>query len=354
MRLIFLAGLRMIAAIAALAAAFAGSASAQDRVALVIGNTAYRHVAPLANPANDAADVAASFQRLGFSVRLVTDASYDDMRRALIEFSGKARNADMAAVYFAGHGIEVGGENWLVPVDATLNTDLNTEQEAISLRSVAVTVSAASRLGLVVLDACRNNPFVAKMQRAVTTRAVARGLTRIEPANNVLVAFAAKEGTTADDGAGRNSPFTAALLRHMETPGLEINFLFRNVRDDVIATTRSEQQPFVYGSLPRESIFLKPPPPLSAAPGSDAIAWSLVKDTTDAAALRRFLTQYPASPLSKEAAARIAALTAVPTSRAPSERKADVDVAGLSARPAAPPVVKNGKCFTFVGRQFCE
>jgi hypothetical protein len=290
-------------------------ASAQTKVALVIGNSAYRSVPALPNPAHDAGDIAASLERLGFSVRRLSDASYDEMRRGLLEFSRKASNAEMAVVFFAGHGMEVGGENWLVPVDAELRIDVNAEQEAIALRSVILAVSSSAKLGLVVLDACRNNPFLAKMNRTVLTRSVDRGLGRIEPATNVLVAYAAKDGTVAEDGRGRNSPFTTALLEHMETPGLEINFLFRNVRDEVVAATRGTQQPFVYGSLSKEAIYLKPPAATSALPGPDEVTWGLLKETTDGAALRRFAEQYPDSPLREQAQARMAALAAAQTAK---------------------------------------
>jgi hypothetical protein len=297
--------------IAMLAAVLLGTpACAQTKVALVIGNSAYRSVPALPNPAHDAADVAASFERLGFSVRQITDATYDDMRRALLEFARKANDAEMAVVFFAGHGMEVGGENWLIPVDAELKIDVNAEQEAIALRSVMLTVSSASKLGMVMLDACRNDPFLVKMNRTVLTRSVDRGLARIEPVNNVLVAYAAKDGTVAADGGGRNSPFTTALLEHLETPGLEINFLFRNVRDEVVAATKGAQQPFVYGSLSREAIYLKPPTATSALPGPDEVAWGFLKETTDDAALRRFTEQYPNSPLRPQAQTRIAALAA--------------------------------------------
>ena len=288
---------------------FAAPANAQTKVALVFGNGAYQNAPELPNPPHDAADVAAAFLRLGFSVRLVTDARYDTMRLALVDFNRKARDAEMAVVFFAGHGMEVGGENWLVPIDAELKSDSDTEQEAISLRAIVLMASSASKLGLVVLDACRNNPFLVKMRRTIATRAISRGLGRIEPTNNVLVAYAAKDGTTAADGDGRNSPFTTALLKYLETPGLEINFLFRNVRDDVIAAT-GEQQPFIYGSLTKEAIYLKPPPTMLASFDYDQSAWALLKETTDEAALRRFAAQYPNSPLRREAEARIAALAA--------------------------------------------
>ncbi len=295
---------------------FQTSADAQTKVALVIGNGAYRSVPEIPNPPNDAADVAAAFLRLGFSVRLITDANYDTMRRALLEFNPKVRAAEVAVVYFAGHGIELEGENWLVPIDAELKTDLDTEQEAISLRAVVLMVSAASQLGLVVLDAYRNNPFLAKLKRSIATRGVERGLRRVEPMNNVLVAYAAKDGTTAGDGNGRNSPLTAALLKYMEKPGLEINFLFPNVRDEVIATTGNEQEPYVYGSLSKQAIYLKPPIVPAAPSGPDQAAWQLLRETTDEAALKRFTALYPESPLRQEAEARIAALETARTAKA--------------------------------------
>jgi hypothetical protein len=244
-----------------LAVVLSSTAHADKRVALVIGNGLYQNVPALPNPPNDAADVAGSLRRLGFSVRPVMNASFDDMRRALLDFGHQASDAEMAVVFFAGHGMEIGGENWLIPVDAELRTDTDAETEAVSLRTVILQVSKASQLGLVILDGCRNNPFAAKMQRSIRVRAVERGLARIEPAENVLVAYAAKDGTTAADGDGRHSPFTTALLKNLEMPGLEITFMFRSVRDDVMAATHREQQPFVYGSLSKAAIYLKPSAP---------------------------------------------------------------------------------------------
>jgi uncharacterized caspase-like protein len=348
---------------------------AATRVALVIGNSGYRHVPTLLNPRNDAGDIAASLERLDFSVRRLVDATYDDMRRALLEFGHEARRADMAVVFYAGHGMEIAGENWLIPIDAAIKADADVEQEAISLKSVTNGVSGASRLGLVILDACRDNPFAAKMQRMLRTRsAVTRGLARVEPVGSVLVAYAAKDGTTASDGAARNSPFTRALLRHMETPGLEINFLFRNVRDDVMAATDKQQEPFVYGSLSREAIFLASlpagsggaqtaaPQPLAApgGPAPDELAWSLIKDTGDVEMLRRFIRQFPNSPRRADAEQRIDKLAdlpidnprpAAPVTIAPSAApKPGVQESRVPARPARP----GGNCFTFNGRQVCE
>ena len=251
----FILGLGVVAALAGLAVP-PGLADGK-RVALVIGNSTYRNVPTLPNPANDGADIAAALTRLGFAVTLVTNASFDQMRRGLIAFGRDAAGADMAAVFFAGHGMEISGENWLIPVDAELKKDTDAANEAVSLRNVILQVSNTTSLGLVVLDACRNNPFAAKMSRSPALRAViGGGLGRIEPIGNVLVAYAARDGTTALDGDGRNSPFTAALLHNIETPGVEVTFMLRNVRDDVMEVTRNEQQPFVYGSLSRKAIYL--------------------------------------------------------------------------------------------------
>jgi hypothetical protein len=254
-------------------------AHAEKRVALVIGNAAYRGAPLLTNPTNDAVDVAASLERLGFSVTRLNNATFDAMRRGLLDFNRVARVADMAVVFYAGHGMEVGGENWLMPTDAEFKTDSDAEHEAIALRNVMATVDGASKLGLVLLDACRNNPFAARIQRTTRTRSVDRGLARVEPAGNMLVVYAAKDGTTAIDGEGRNSPFTAAVLKHLETPGLEIQFLFRNVRDEVMSVTKNAQQPFVYGSLSKDAIYLKAqttalavPPAVSAAPEPASLA----------------------------------------------------------------------------------
>jgi hypothetical protein len=252
-------GLAVIAALTTFAAA--PTLADGKRVALVIGNSAYRNVPILPNPANDAGDVAAALKRLGFAVNLITNASFDEMRRGLIALGRDATGADMAAVYFAGHGMEISGENWLIPVDAELKRDTDAENEAVSLRSVMLQVANTASLGLVILDACRNNPFAVKMQRSLALRAAARGgLGRIEPIGNVLVAYAARDGTTALDGDGRNSPFTAALLHNIDMPGVEVTFMFRNVRDDVMEATGNEQQPFVYGSLSRRAIYLAGPP----------------------------------------------------------------------------------------------
>jgi uncharacterized caspase-like protein len=295
---------------------FATPALAQQvRVALVIGNGAYEKVAELPNPTRDAADIGRALERLDFKVTQVKNATAQEMRKSVVEFGRSAEGADLAVVFYAGHGMEVSGENWLIPVGAELRSDTDIESEAISLRSVSLQVSKARKLGLVILDACRNNPFAAKMRRSLSTRAVARGLAPTEPSDNVLIAYAARDGTTASDGDGRNSPFTASLLRHIETPGLEISFLFRRVRDDVMAATRREQQPFVYGSLSKEEIYLRAPVASAQAPVASAPApadaaedekfWLAIQTSTVAGLYEEFLTRYPRSSHAAEARQRV-------------------------------------------------
>jgi tetratricopeptide (TPR) repeat protein len=170
---------------------------------------------------------------------------------------------------------------------------------------------------LVILDACRDNPFAVKMARSKLTRSVERGFARVEPTTNVLVAYAAKDGTTAKDGDRRNSPYTAALLRNLEIPGVEISYVFRNVRDEVMASTKRAQQPFVYGSLSSKAIYLNqapsspPAPPAApqalAKPAEESI-WLTIKDSTDPQLLQSFLSKFPGNAHEAEARLRFEGL----------------------------------------------
>src|SRR6476660_10319240 len=257
------------------AAAFvlvSGPAFAEKRVALVLGNSAYRNVAPLANPVNDSARIAATRKEAGSDV---VDSRRDlpaaETRRALPDFAARARDADIAVVYYAGHGIEVDGGNYLIPVDAKLERDTDVYDEALSLDRVLLAIEPAKRLRLVILDACRDNPFSKVMKRTVASRAIGQGLAKVEPTSpNMLIAYSAKAGSTAADGDGKNSPFTVALSEHLTTPGLDVRRAFGYVRDDVLKTTNNRQEPFVYGSLGGEDVPLVPAPkvaaPVAAAP----------------------------------------------------------------------------------------
>ena len=224
---------------------------ADGRVALVVGNSTYAHIGRLPNPDNDAQDMSAALRRLGFEVTTELNADRVELTEALRAFTRQSAGADVSLVFYAGHGIEMDGVNYLVPVDARLERDVDVRFETVTVDDLLVSTSGAS-LRLVVLDACRNNPLARSMQRTAATRTVSGGsfadLNENLLGDETLVAYAAAAGTTAADGRGRNSPYTAALLSHLETP-LEIGLLFRRVRAQVLASTNGGQRPHEYHSL---------------------------------------------------------------------------------------------------------
>jgi uncharacterized caspase-like protein len=260
---------------AVLAICFANqSALAEKRVAFVVGNSSYQNVVALTNPANDAAAITEMFRKAAFDVvESRRDLKNTEMRRALRDFTEKARDADIAVIYYAGHGIEVDGTNYLIPVDAVLERDTDAYDEAIALDRILQAIEPAKQLRLVILDACRDNPFAKNMKRTVASRALGRGLAGVEPARpNTLIAFAAKGGSTAADGDSKNSPFTTALLKYLAKPGLELGKAFRLVRDDVMNATGNKQEPFVYGSLGGNDVALVPAPAAPPAASGSANA----------------------------------------------------------------------------------
>lgn len=341
------------------AAQFAASAALADkRVALVLGISAYQHVAKLPNPSNDAEAMAALFRKAGFDVvETKRDVGIADLRRAVGDFSDKAQDADVAVVFFAGHGIEVDGTNYLVPADAKLARDFDIEDEALSLDRLLKAIEPAKRLRLVMLDACRDNPFSKTMKRTVASRSVGRGLAKIEPTvSDTLIAFAAKAGSVALDGDAANSPFTTALLEHIATPGVDLRIAFGRVRDSVLSTTARKQEPYVYGSLGGNTVAIvdsnvaaakaevKPAPAqvavadpsasvaprapaagaAPAVPSSNEIAeaWRAVSTTTSATVLEAFVRRFGDSIYGDLARARLQDLKASETKVAakPDER----------------------------------
>jgi uncharacterized caspase-like protein len=284
-----------------------GPALADKRVALVLGNSAYQNVAPLANPVNDSARIASTLKDAGFDiVDSRRDLSAAETRRALRDFADRARDADIAVVYYAGHGIEVDGANYLIPVDARLERDTDIYDEAFSLDRILIAIEPAKKLRLVILDACRDNPFARTMKRTVASRAIGQGLAKVEPTSpNVLIAYSAKAGSTAADGDGKNSPFTSALSNHLTKPGLDVRRAFGFVRDEVLKTTGNRQEPFVYGSLGGDDVPLVPaprtPPAAAAAPATPAPSaqaearrdYELALQVGNKSALNAFLAQYP-------------------------------------------------------------
>jgi uncharacterized caspase-like protein len=277
-----------------------GSAHAEKRVALVVGNAAYQHVPRLGNPTNDVAAMAETLKGAGFDVvDARRDLKINEMRRALRDFSDKARDADVAVVYYAGHGIEVDGTNYLIPVDATLERDIDIYDEAFALDRILVTIEPAKQLRLVILDACRDNPFAKTMKRTIGSRAIGRGLAKIEPNSpNTLIAFASKAGSTASDGDSKNSPFTSALVKHIAKPGLDLRKAFGFVRDDVLKNTSNRQEPYVYGSLGGDDVPLVPAKPTATAPAANPNAeirrdYELAQQIGTREVWTAFLAQYP-------------------------------------------------------------
>jgi len=274
-------------------------ALAEKRVALVVGNSHYDNAPLLPNPANDAAAIAATLNGAGFDVvESKLDLGSVDMRRALREFADQARDADIAVVYYAGHGIEMDGANYLIPTDAKLERDTDIYDEAFSLDRVLLAIEPARQLRLVIVDACRNNPFADTMRRTVSSRSVSRGLARVEPATtNTLVAFAAKAGLTALDGNNRNSPYAAALIKYIAQPGLDLRKAFGFVRDDVMQATGNRQEPYVYGSLGGADVALVPAKPVAAPVASpqseDRHDYELAMQLNNKDALNAFLAQHP-------------------------------------------------------------
>jgi hypothetical protein len=251
----------LVCAIVLAAALLATAAEADRRVAFVIGNSAYRNATSLPNTINDANAVAALFRSVGFEVvNSRTDLGVLEFKRAVRDFLITAETADIAVVYYAGHGIEVGGTNYLIPVDAKLARDYDVEDEAVALDRIIWALQSVKRLRLILLDACRDNPFVAKLQRSVGLRAAAKsGLAKIDDVSaDTLIAYAAKAGSVSYDGDGANSPFAAALLKHVAEPGLDIRIALGRVRDEVLKVTGGRQEPFIYGSLGGATIPLVP------------------------------------------------------------------------------------------------
>lgn len=321
------------------------AASAEKRVALVIGNSGYLNVGRLVNPANDSSAISDIFKSSGFDiVELKRDLKANEMRRALRDFSDSVRDADVAIVYYAGHGIEIDGTNYLVPIDATLERDIDAYDEAVPLDRLLTVIEPARKLRLVILDACRDNPFSKTMKRTIGSRAIGRGLAKVDPTSpNTLVAFAAKAGSTASDGDGKNSPFTAALVKYLPKPGLDLRKAFGFARDDVLKITGNRQEPFIYGSLGGEdfSLVAAPAPAPAVVPDSSQTIrtdYELAERVGTKEAWDFFLSTYPGGFYAKLAQAQRNKLeaeqsrsAAVEKSRAAEEERARLAAEGARA-----------------------
>jgi formylglycine-generating enzyme required for sulfatase activity len=237
----------------------------ERRVALVIGVGGYQNAPHLANPVNDARAIGDSLRRLKFDVTELYDPDFRALNVGVREFGIRAAGADVALVYYAGHGVQVDRENYLIPADAKLERERDLLYEAMPLDRLLGEVSQASRIGIVLLDSCRNNPFIDRVARSMTVagRAVSTtpGLARVDNVpRNTMVVMAAKADQIAEDGS-EHSPFAAALLAHFQIPGLELSLFFRSVRDTVLRATNNRQEPYVFSSLGAEPFYFYPRPP---------------------------------------------------------------------------------------------
>ncbi|MFC6444242.1 caspase family protein [Shinella zoogloeoides] len=253
------------------------------RVALVVGMGAYTSIAPLRNTEADARAVATMLERLGFTVDLAVDIPLDQMKDTIAAFSRKSETADIAMVYYAGHGVEAAGENYLIPIDIQIDDPAKIPDRAVSLRSVLGSVAHARKLRIVILDSCRNNPFPASpgfTAAAGVAGASAMGgggLSAPDPSQGMLVVYAAEGGKVALDGEGEHSPFTSAILESLPRPNVEIGLVFRQIRDRVMTLTANRQQPHFYGSLSGAPFFLAGEDARVAAITDKAGQWQALK-----------------------------------------------------------------------------
>ena len=296
--------------------------AAEKRVALVVGVSAYRHVPRLPNTTNDARAVAAALTRMGFEVATLLDPDRAGFEAAVRSFGERARGADASLFFYAGHALELGGRNWLIPAAATLRTDRDLRFETLDLDAVLEQTDGASRVSLVFLDACRDNPF--RMRLGAVTREVPRGgLGQVRAATGTLVVFSTAPGTVAEDGKGDHSPFTAALLKWIETPGLEVRQMLSEVRREVREATRGRQVPWENSALEGQFLFRaaaaaghETVPPARSAPATadlEALFWDTVRTSRDPAEYRAYLARFPNGNFAELARSRIAQIE--PSSR---------------------------------------
>ncbi|WP_431269036.1 caspase family protein [Dankookia sp. P2] len=310
-----------------LLACWSGSASAQGRVALVVGNAAYRLMPALDNPGADARAVAAELSRLGFEggrVEPLLDLDLAGLLRAVREFGERARGAELAVVYFSGHGLQLAPapgevpESYLLPTDARLDDARDLPRQALALRELLAETAQRSRGAVVILlDACRDNPAAARMAGQGTRGAQARsGLIPVAQASlplGTLVSYATSAGALADDGTGRNSPYAAALARHLRTPERDVAQVLRRVRADVLQATAGRQRPEIVDNLNGDVFLAGPAQPPAPAPQPDPLAadtalWAAVRDSNRREDFEAYLRRFPQGLYADLARNRLAAL----------------------------------------------
>jgi hypothetical protein len=294
------------------------AATAETRVALVVGNSLYKNASlTLKNPKNDAQDVAAVLRTLGFEVIVAIDATKRDLDLAMTQFARSATNADTALFYYAGHAIQYQGRNYLMPIDAELEDEISLRYQTTSFEDVRAAVDRAGGVKIVILDACRNNPIVDDLKRKMmgTSRSVdlTRGLARIDRAQGIIVAYATAADEVASDGPGRNSPFTTALIKRLQDPGLEVAKMFRRIAADVNEMTHGRQRPEIYVSLIDEYFINQ----------KDRLVWDQIKETTDPKAFRDFVANFPSSPQVSDAQYRLETLEQLARERQMEKERAE-------------------------------
>lgn len=306
------------------------SAAVAKRVALVIGNSAYRHTSPLTNPANDAKDIGAGLKRHGFSVMSGFDLDKPAFDAKVLEFATALENAEVGLFFYAGHGLQVNGQNYLVPTDAKLETVAALEFEVVRLDTVQRIMERLTSTNILFLDACRSNPLTRNLARALGTRTaeIGRGLAAVESGVGTLISFSTQPGNVALDGTGRNSPFAAALVKHIAGSNDDLAAILISVRNDVIRETQRKQVPWEHSSLTGRFYFKQgapttssappsppsstasPSPPLSTATREAAEAWAAAKDTKSIAVLEDYVARYRDTFYAGLALARIEELRA--------------------------------------------
>ncbi|MBL9068170.1 MAG: caspase family protein [Sphingopyxis sp.] len=325
--------LRFWPALCALLFLLAPSAAEARKVALIIGNGDYANTSRLVNPANDIRIIAASARSAGFDdVTIASDLAVNDFQKAMRDFRAKADGAEVAMVYYAGHGIEAQGKNWLIPTDAQLKSDLDLPYEAINLDRLMESVSGA-QIRMVILDSCRNNPFGRSWRSG--TRAVVNGLAGVE-ADDVLVIFAAAPGQTAADGTTGNSPFATSLAKRLPQPDVPVQLLGGLIRDDVLAATGGSQRPFVSASITGTPVYLVPR--ASGASGErrglEELLWKGAMAENNVEAFKAYLAEFPSGKYAGQANDNINRLLKTPDAIAAPVTMVAMKQPTATARPA--------------------
>jgi hypothetical protein len=339
----------LLALLCVLAAMLApAGAQAEKRVALVIGNGAYSNTAPLNNPANDAADVVGVLQRLGFEVVEGRDLDKRSMERLIRQFGTKLAGADVALFFYAGHGLQVGGQNYLVPTDARLASEGDVDFESLPLNLVIRQMEREAKTSLILLDACRDNPLARNLARNMGTRSaqIGQGLAEVRTGVGTLIAFSTQPGYVALDGAGRNSPYAQAFLKHAEVPGKDISAVLVEVRNDVLKATNGKQVPWEHTSLTGQVYLRTLAAPAATEPATasarsydkemEIAFWNTVKDSKSPAVVEAYLERYPNGTFSGLARVLVTQLKDPPAKAKEPAKVAALPAPEVKPQPAPP------------------